>query len=57
MTYAIHPFTLHHPATAAEAVELAAQHPDALYLAGGTDLMVNLRKRLHEPEHVIDLGG
>jgi 4-hydroxybenzoyl-CoA reductase subunit beta len=55
MTYPLHPFALHRPRTAAEAVALAQRHPGALYLAGGTDLMVNLRKRLREPEHVIDL--
>jgi 4-hydroxybenzoyl-CoA reductase subunit beta len=57
MTYAVHPFELHHPATVEEAVALAGAHPDAMYLAGGTDLVVNLRKRLHEPGHVINLRG
>jgi 4-hydroxybenzoyl-CoA reductase subunit beta len=57
MTYAMHPFQLHQPATVDEALALAAAHPGAPFLAGGTDLMVNLRKRLHEPEHVISLRG
>jgi 4-hydroxybenzoyl-CoA reductase subunit beta len=57
MTYAMPPFQLHQPATVDEALALAGAHPGALYLAGGTDLMVNLRKRLHEPEHVIALGN
>ena len=57
MTYAMHPFTLHHPSSVEEALSLAADHPGALYLAGGTDLMVNLRKRLHEPHHVVNLAG
>jgi 4-hydroxybenzoyl-CoA reductase subunit beta len=57
MTYPMAPFTLHHPASAAEAVEIAAEYPGALFLAGGTDLVVNLRKRLAEPEHVISLAG
>ena len=57
MTYAMHPFTLHHPNTVEEALALSAEHPGALYLAGGTDLMVNLRKRLHEPHHVVNLAG
>jgi 4-hydroxybenzoyl-CoA reductase subunit beta len=55
MTYPMHPFRLHHPRTAAEAVELRRQHPDALYVAGGTDLVVNLRRRIREPEHLISL--
>ncbi len=56
MTYPIHPFTLHRPETVQEALALAGQYPGAPYLAGGTDLMVNLRKRLAEPEHVISLA-
>jgi 4-hydroxybenzoyl-CoA reductase subunit beta len=57
MTYAIHPFTLHQPRTVAEALAIVREHPDALYLAGGTDLMVNLRRRMREPGHVVALGG
>ena len=57
MTYAIHPFQLHQPGTVEEALALSVAHPGAPYLAGGTDLMVNLRKRLAEPEHVISLRG
>jgi 4-hydroxybenzoyl-CoA reductase subunit beta len=55
MTYPAHPFTLHQPATVEEALALQQAHPGAPYLAGGTDLVVNLRKRLAEPEHVIGL--
>jgi 4-hydroxybenzoyl-CoA reductase subunit beta len=57
MTYAMAPFELHHPATVDEALALAAGLPGAKFLAGGTDLVVNLRKRLHEPGHVINLKG
>ncbi len=57
MTYALPPFALHRPQTVEEALALAGAHPGALFLAGGTDLMVNLRRRIHEPEHVIDLKG
>ena len=57
MTYALPPFALHRPATVEEAAALAAAHPGALFLAGGTDLMVNLRRRMAEPEHVIHLGA
>ena len=55
MTYPMAPFQLHHPDSIAEALALAAAHPGAPFLAGGTDLVVNLRKRLAEPEHVISL--
>ena len=57
MTYPMAPFQLHHPGSVAEALELAGAHPGAPFLAGGTDLVVNLRKRLAEPEHVISLRG
>jgi len=55
MTYAIRPFQLHQPETVEEALALIGTHPGAMFLAGGTDLMVNLRKRLAEPDHVISL--
>jgi 4-hydroxybenzoyl-CoA reductase subunit beta len=57
MTYAIHPFTLHNPASVDETMALLRAHPGALFVAGGTDLVVNLRKRLREPEHLISLKG
>ncbi|MEZ4319822.1 MAG: FAD binding domain-containing protein [Myxococcota bacterium] len=47
-------FTLQHPASADEAVRMRTEL-DSLYLAGGTDLLVNLKHRLHQAEHVIDL--
>ena len=51
------PFQVHQPTTVAEAAALAARHPGAVFLAGGTDLVVNLRKRLREPAHLISLRG
>ena len=57
MTYAIHPFTLHQPRTVADVLAATRQYPGAQYLAGGTDLMVNIRRRIREPEHVIALNG
>jgi 4-hydroxybenzoyl-CoA reductase subunit beta len=51
------PFRLHQPRSLAEALELLARHGDeARLLAGGTDLVVNLRQRLETPAHVIALG-
>ena len=50
-------FTLLRPETAAEAVALRARHPHSRYLAGGTDLLPNLRRGLITTEVVIDLGG
>lgn len=49
-------FTYHRPRTAAEAVALAAEHgPRAMYVAGGTDLYPNMKRRQMTPEHVISL--
>jgi carbon-monoxide dehydrogenase medium subunit len=47
----------HTPATVAEALALKADLGDgAVFLAGGTDLGVQLRRRLLEPAHLISLG-
>ena len=42
-------FTLHRPPTLDEAVRLKAASAGARFLAGGTDLLVNLRRGLGEP--------
>jgi 4-hydroxybenzoyl-CoA reductase subunit beta len=46
---------VHRPATLQEAVGLKADRPGARFLAGGTDLLVNLRRGLGEPTDLIDL--
>jgi len=51
------PFDVHTPATAAEAVALRTRLPDSMYLAGGTDLLPNLKHRLHAPQHLVSLRG
>ena len=43
------------PASLAEALELRAAHPDAVALAGGTDLMVDLNFDRARPKQVLDL--
>jgi len=50
-------FTFYRPATVAEAVSLRANLPDSRVIAGGTDLIVNLRHGLGEPRALIDLSG
>jgi len=50
-------FRLLKPATASEAVRLRASHPSSRYLAGGTDLLPNLRRGLAKTDVLIDLGG
>jgi 4-hydroxybenzoyl-CoA reductase subunit beta len=49
-------FTLRRPASAAEAATLLAA-PGARAIAGGTDLVVNLRRGLEKPAILVDLAG
>ncbi len=53
----IAPFTLHRPASLAEAAALLAATPGARPLAGGTDLLPNLRDGIAEPPALVDLAG
>ena len=49
-------FTYHKPKTAAEAVAIAKQHgKEAMYVAGGTDLYPNMKRRHQTPTQVISL--
>jgi 4-hydroxybenzoyl-CoA reductase subunit beta len=51
-------FTFHRPKTVAEAVRIAADHgPAARFVAGGTDLYPNMKRRHQKAEHVISLSG
>jgi 4-hydroxybenzoyl-CoA reductase subunit beta len=50
-------FRLHRPGTVAEAVDLVRQHPGARFVAGGTDLIVNLRRGMVATETLLDLTG
>ena len=45
----------HRPETLAQALEIKAEHPVALPLAGGTDLMVELNFRHRQPDAILDL--
>lgn len=50
------PFTYHRPTTAEQAVAIAAAHGErAMYVAGGTDLWPNMKRRHQVPEHVVSL--
>lgn len=52
------PFALRVPRTVEEAVEAKrAAPPDAMYVAGGTDLWPNMKRRHQEPPEVIALHG
>jgi 4-hydroxybenzoyl-CoA reductase subunit beta len=52
----LHEYSYHRPATVREAAELLAAHPGrARLIAGGTDLMPNMKHGLFTPDHVIAL--
>ncbi|MGB3427231.1 MAG: 4-hydroxybenzoyl-CoA reductase subunit beta [Burkholderiaceae bacterium] len=53
----IAPFTLHRPTTVADASALLAQVPGACLVAGGTDLIPNLRRGIGSPHALIDLSA
>ena len=51
-------FQFHQPSTLDEAVALLAAHPGKVkVIAGGTDLVPNMKHRLFTPEHVVGLQG
>lgn len=49
-------FRLLRPETVAQAVAARVSYPEGRFLAGGTDLLVNLRHGIGTPPAVIDLG-
>ena len=52
------PFRYHRPTSVSEAVELMGEHAgSAMFVAGGTDLVPNMKHRLFEPAHLIALKG
>jgi 4-hydroxybenzoyl-CoA reductase subunit beta len=52
------PFRYHRPETVEQAVSLLAEHEgDAMPVAGGTDLVPNMKHRLFTPGHLVALGG
>jgi len=55
--HALPEFTLRRPASLAEAAALLASEPGARLVAGGTDLLPNLRRGLERPPVLVDLSG
>src|SRR3954454_11689137 len=49
------PFTYERPGSLAEAVAILSADPEAVPLAGGTDLIIALRDRSVQPARVVDL--
>jgi carbon-monoxide dehydrogenase medium subunit len=55
--YRLPHFEYHRPKTLNEALELLSKLEDAKILAGGTDLLVDLRIGRYRPKHIIDISG
>ena len=49
--------TVHRPGSVAEALRLLAEHSGARVLAGGTDLVPNLKYGMYETDHLVALRG
>ena len=50
-------FSYHHAASPEAAVALYAAHPGSAYIAGGTDLLPNLKHRIFKHQNVIGLSA
>ncbi|MBT6960647.1 MAG: 4-hydroxybenzoyl-CoA reductase subunit beta, partial [Rhodospirillaceae bacterium] len=50
-------FALHRPTAIEEAVKLRNETEGALYVAGGTDMVVNVRRGIEQPAALIDLSA
>ena len=54
----LHPYEYHRPSTVDEALGLLAEHQDdAMPIAGGTDLVPNMKHKLFTPGHLVALKG
>ncbi len=53
----LHSYRYHRPTALAEALELLHGQEDTVPIAGGTDLMPNMKHRLFTPKHVVALKG
>lgn len=53
----LRPFEFHEPDSVEEAVELLSRYnTGAVVFAGGTDLLISMKKREIHPEHVVSIG-
>ena len=50
-------FRLAQPGTVAEAIAALVSHPGSHFVAGGTDLIVNMRRGISRPDLLVDLSG
>ncbi len=54
---ALHGFDVIRPATVEEALAARQAHPDSRMIGGGTDILVNIRRRIETPPVLIDTNG
>lgn len=57
MTAPLAEFRLAQPGTVKEAIAACLKHPGSRYVAGGTDLIVNMRRGITGPDLLVDLSG
>jgi len=57
MTAPLTEFRLAQPGTVKEAIAACLKHPGSRYVAGGTDLVVNMRRGINNPDLLVDLSG
>lgn len=50
-------FRIAQPGTIAEAVAARVKHPGSRFMAGGTDLLVNMRRGIVSPDFLVNLSG
>jgi 4-hydroxybenzoyl-CoA reductase subunit beta len=50
-------FQIHRPTTTIEAVKLSSEKPMVKFVAGGTDMIVNVRRGIEQPKNLIDLSS
>src|SRR6202142_1964540 len=57
MTVPLTEFRLAQPSTVKDAVAACLKHPGSRFVAGGTDLLVNMRRGISSPDLLVDLSG
>jgi 4-hydroxybenzoyl-CoA reductase subunit beta len=57
MSASLAEFRIAQPNTVEEAVAACLKHPGSRYVAGGTDLIVNMRRGISGPDLLVDLSG
>ena len=57
MSASLADFRIAQPSTVKEAVAACVKHPGSRYVAGGTDLIVNMRRGINGADLLVDLSG